>query len=116
MDESDCAEAPNVNFILTFPEQTGWQKLHPCGSHYTMMNVRLWIEVEKMSRMTAKSWPTNFNVDLSEYYDYCRESDINVLGHTVDFAGDSYKKPHKCGISFYFASIKDKAHFILKYK
>ncbi len=116
LEESDCAEEPAMKFLETFPPVSSWNKLHPSGSNYATMTVKISAKVEKMSRMTAKSWPNNYAVDLSEYYDYCKETNINVLGHVIDFPGDRSYVMSRTGISFYFASIKDKAHFILKFK
>ncbi len=103
----DEYQEPNMNFVGTVPQVTPWNYLHPRGSNHSVMIVRLWIDTPLQA---TKNWL--YEVNLEKYYDYCTSTNIDILGHTLDRVSTN----QKCMISFYFASIEDKAHFILKYK
>ena len=98
---------PHVNFVQTFPPVSPWNFLHPRGSNHSVMCVRIW---DQASKITNQNWL--YELHLDKYYDYCTATNINVLGHTLDHINNN----NKCGVSFYFASMTDKAAFILKFK
>ncbi len=95
-------------FIETTPQTSGWNKLHPVGKNHSLVISRVFAQAAKAANQKKSS----YHLDLTNYYDYCKITDINILGHTLDCVGHD----HICRINFYFASIEDKAHFVLKFE
>ncbi len=90
------------SFIDTIPAETNWGDLYKNNNYCIRVSIRA----------TALLSNTVSNIDLTEFYSYCKITDIKLLGHTIDIVGGR----NKCVLSFYFATIADKAHFVLKFK
>ena len=95
-----------ATFIDTIPEETSWDDLYKNNSYSIRVRIRA-----TAYQIQNDSW--TYTIDLTEFYSYCKITDINLLGHTIDRVGGG---DNKCALSFYFASTADKEHFILKFK
>ncbi len=104
-------ESGSFRWIKTIPEASRWNKLHSSiRSNHSLVIVK--IQAQAVYNPNLTEGPATYHLNLTNYYDYCKISDINILGHTLDLIDWRYK----CRINFYFASIKDKAHFVLKFE
>lgn len=92
------------SFIETDPPEVDWGDLYKANSHHIRVRVRVTAD------RTSSAWV--HNLDLTKFYSYCKITDINLLGHTIDIISGN----NNCVLSFYFASIVDKAHFLLKFE
>ena len=93
-------------FIDTDPPEVNWVELYDANDYHIRVRVR------ETADRTAKPGTWVYNLDLTKFYSYCNITDIDLLGHTIDVVHGN----DVCVLSFYFASIADKAHFILKFK
>lgn len=93
------------SFIETDPPEVDWVDLYEADNYHIRVRIQAIAD-------SALSGTWTHNLDLTNFYSYCKITDINLLGHTIDIIrGD-----RNCVLSFYFLSIADKAHFILKFK
>lgn len=93
-------------FIETDPPEVSWVDLYEAGNYHIRVRVR------EAANPTANPGTWTHDLDLTKFYSYCKIVDIKLFGHTIDTVYSN----HVCVLSFYFASIADKAYFILKFK
>lgn len=98
-----------MDVVDTIPDQVDWWQLHDEDGTKIHVFVRAYAE----KKLDYRHWP-EYTIDLTKYYEYCKLQDINVLGHTLDRVGSNATN-FRCGVSFYFKSYADKAHFVLKF-
>lgn len=100
-----------MDFINTDPEEVNWEDLW----HKNQIRIRVFVrEYAEKIPVLPGHWP-EFLINLTKYYEYCKITEIGVLGHTLDRVGEGNTKK-RCGISFYFKSDVDRISFILKFK
>ena len=75
--------------------------------------IRAYIRIHAEKKKRAPADWYEYNIDLTEYYNYCKLQDINIQ-HSLDRVGDD-RTNYRCGVTFYFDSYADKACFVLKF-